>query len=160
VSTPFLHFFSKPYPRVGGSKYACKEVMDALISCPTILARGWRSRPHITATNRGAMPKPGASSCCRNDLRIDIHQGNSTLTDQNGALGRRDPVVTSAFPETALNFNGISADSGVFAWRDGFRQPGPTQQQASNRPRPGTESGLTPANDIQCTARTAPPPEP
>lgn len=160
MSTPFLHFFSKPHRPVSGSKYACKESMDALISCPTILARGWRSRPHITAANPRAMPEHGACSDYRNDLRIDIHQGNSTLTDQNGALGRRDPVVTSAFPETALNFNGISVGPGVFAWRDGFRQPAPTQQQASNRPRPGTESGLTPAIERQCTASTAPPPEP
>jgi hypothetical protein len=106
--------------------------MDALTPCPTILAQAWRSRHLIAATTPGAVPEHDASSGYRNDHRIDIHQGNSVLADQNEALGRRDPAVTSAIPETALNFNGILAGRAFSGWRDGFGQPEPTQQQASN----------------------------
>lgn len=53
------------------------------------------------------MPARGASSGLRNHQRIDIHQGNSILPDHNVALGRKDPVMTSAIPATALNFDGI-----------------------------------------------------
>lgn len=158
---PVAHFSVRRHRPVNGAKYACIALMDALTFCPIILAQTWRSRQHIAATNPSAMPEHGACSGYRNDHRIDIYQGNSILTDQNGALGRRDPVVTSAFPETALNFNGISIGPGVFPLARGLwaaRADAAAGFQCT--PQPGTESGLTPAIERQCTASTAPPPEP
>lgn len=97
--------------------------MDAPISCPTILATARRSRRRIAAANPSAMPEYGANSCFRNGHCIDIHQGNSIFTDQNKVLGRRNPVMTSVIPETALNFNGIPAGPASSTGNAGLGSP-------------------------------------